>query len=462
MEKIGVPLPKEGLLARYDRPVPRYTSYPTAPHFRHPASQSVVRKLLRGIPEDQSVSFYIHIPFCRHLCLYCGCHTRILSHEGPVREYLETVCQEISLAAAAIGRRQKVSHIHFGGGTPNFALTDDLGDLLNVIGQKFTLSDTLVIAMEMDPRLLTRRKAQKLVKLGVSRVSLGVQDFQPDVQKAVGRIQSHEHVRDCVGWFREEGIGGINFDMIYGLPFQTPEKIGDNVRKLGEMRPERVAFFGYAHVPWFKEHQKRLEVYDLPDAAARFRMSETARRDLMEQGYVPVGIDHFAVPEDALALALKEKRLRRNFQGYAADGGDVLIAFGQTAISGYGNAYTQNTDRNREYRDRVGAGEFPVVKACLLSPEDIYRRSVIESIMCYGEVDLKSAGCDARPWACGVWESARQRLAACESDGLVELGNMTVSITPAGRPFTRIVAGVFDAYLLQQAAQGAPRHARAV
>ena len=457
-------MPKEGLLAKYDRPVPRYTSYPTAPHFRHPASQSAFRKLLREIPEDQSISLYIHIPFCRHLCLYCGCHTRILNNEAPIREYLETVCQEISLTSAAIGRRQKVSHIHFGGGTPNFALTDDLDDLLEVIGQKFSLSDSLVIAMEMDPRILTRRKVRKLVKLGVNRVSLGVQDFQPDVQKAVDRIQPYEHVRDCVGWFREKGVDSINFDMIYGLPFQTSEKISDNIRKLVEMRPERIAFFGYAHVPWFKEHQKRLEVYTLPDAAARFDMSETARHDLMEAGYVPIGIDHFAVPEDALAGALKEKRLRRNFQGYTSDNEEVLIAFGQTAISGYGSAYAQNTSYSREYRDRIMASEFPVVKVCLLSPEDIYRRSVIESIMCYGEVDLMSIGCDARQWADGVWNSARQQLESCEKDGFVELGDMTVVVTPAGRPFTRIVASIFDVYLQQQADRetGTSRHARAV
>lgn len=464
MEKSGVSLSKDDLLAKYDRPVPRYTSYPTAPNFRHPASQSVSRKLLREIPKDQSVSLYIHIPFCRHLCLYCGCHTKILNDKAPIREYLEMVCQEISLVSSAIGRHQKVSHIHFGGGTPNFAMTDDLDDLLDVIGQNFVLSDNLVIAMEMDPRILTRRKARKLVRLGVNRVSLGVQDFQPDVQKAVDRIQSLEHVSDCVGWFRGEGIDSINFDMIYGLPFQTPEKISDNIRKLGELRPERVSFFGYAHVPWFKEHQKRLEIYALPDSAARFDMSETARHDLMEAGYVPIGIDHFAVPEDALAGALKEKRLRRNFQGYTSDNEEVLIAFGQTAISGYGSAYAQNTTFNREYRDRIRDGEFPAVKVCLLSPEDIYRRSVIERIMCYGEVDLMSLGRDARQWADGVWNSARQQLESYEKDGLVELGDMTLAVTPIGRPFMRIVANAFDVYLQKQSDRetGKPRHAKAV
>jgi oxygen-independent coproporphyrinogen-3 oxidase len=307
-------LSTQELLAKYDRPVPRYTSYPTAPHFKAPVHQASCRALLQSLPEDQGVSLYIHIPFCRHLCLYCGCNTKVVDHEAPVREYLEAVRQEIALAAAAMGRRQKVSHIHFGGGTPNFARVGDLYNLLDTIADNFTLSDRPVIAMEMDPRILYQDKAQALVKLGVTRASLGVQDFHADVQQAVNRLQPYEYVQDCVCWLREAGIASINFDMIYGLPLQTPKKIHDNMEKLKTLQPDRVALFGYAHVPWFKEHQKKLEAYALPNTAARFEMAETARNDLMEMGYTPVGIDHFALPEDALAKALKQKCLRRNFQ----------------------------------------------------------------------------------------------------------------------------------------------------
>jgi oxygen-independent coproporphyrinogen-3 oxidase len=450
------------LLAKYDRPAPRYTSYPTAPHFKDAPGQGYYRGLLKAIPENQSVSLYVHIPFCRHLCLYCGCNTKVVDHQAPIHDYLGIVQQEITLAAAAIGRRQKVSHIHFGGGTPNFAAADDLGLLMETIAQKFTLSSDLVIAMEMDPRILSREKTHELVNLGVSRVSLGVQDFQPDVQQAVNRIQPYGHVQDCVGWLREAGVNSINFDMIYGLPLQTTAKIHDNMEKLQQLKPDRVALFGYAHVPWFKEHQKKLEVHRLPDTFDRFEMAELARHDLMKSGYVPVGIDHFALPGDALAQALKEKRLHRNFQGYTADHEQTLIAFGQTSISQYGSAYVQNTDRNREYRDKVSNGEFPVVKSCPLSPEDIYRRAVIESIMCYGEVDLLALD-DAQQWADTAWESALPALAGFAADGLVKLGDMDVTVTPRGQVFTRLAASAFDAYLPQAGqSAGAPRHARAV
>ena len=452
----------QGLLAKYDRPVPRYTSYPTAPHFRHPVSQESCRERLCAIPENQSVSLYIHVPFCRHLCLYCGCHTKVVDHVAPIHGYLELVRQEISLAAESLGRRQKVSHIHFGGGTPNFASVADLDGLLREISRRFDVSGDVVIAMEMDPRILLRENVRALVRMGVNRVSLGVQDFQPDVQKAVNRIQPYEHVRDCVHWLREAGVTGINFDMIYGLPLQTPDRIHDNMAKLKELRPDRVALFGYAHVPWFKAHQKKLESYDLPDTYERFAMAEQARHDLMAAGYTSIGIDHFALPEDDIAKALEDKRLHRNFQGYTADNEKILIGFGQTAISDHGSAYFQNTGGNREYRDKIVGGELPVVKACLLSPEDVYRRSVIESIMCYGEVDLGSLD-NAHQWADIVWASARPMLSAFVEDGLVRLEGRSLKITQEGRVFTRLVASAFDAYM-RQAGQdaGIPRHARAV
>jgi oxygen-independent coproporphyrinogen-3 oxidase len=398
-------LSMQELLRKYDGAVPRYTSYPTAPHFRHTVTQTDYRALLQEIPESQSVSLYIHIPFCRHLCFYCGCHTKVVDHDVPLREYLGVVKQEIALAAAALGRRQKVSHIHFGGGTPNFAATDDLDDLLKTVSERFDLAEDAVIAMEMDPRILDEKKTHELVKLGVNRVSLGVQDFQPDVQEAVNRIQPYAHVENCVRWLRDAGVTSINFDMIYGLPLQTSGKIHDNMEKLKTLRPDRVALFGYAHVPWFKSHQKKLEAYPLPDTAERFAMAELARQDLIAAGYTPIGIDHFALPTDELAIALKEKRLHRNFQGYTADPDTALISFGQTSISQYNNAYVQNTDRNRDYRDTIAQGEFPLAKACLLSPEDIYRRAVIEAIMCYGAVDLKTLD-GANLWAESAWTAA--------------------------------------------------------
>lgn len=449
----------QALLAKYDQPVPRYTSYPTAPHFKHAVGQADMRDRLSRLPAHESVSLYIHIPFCRHLCLYCGCHTKVVDHEAPIRDYMKLVQQEILLVAKALGRRQKVSHLHFGGGTPNFVPTQDLAATLNVIQREFSIPENLDIAMEMDPRILSREKIHDMRELGVNRVSLGVQDFHPDVQKAVNRIQPFEHVQDCVEALRAAGIGSINFDLIYGLPLQTPEKMRANVEKLRLLRPDRVALFGYAHVPWFKEHQKKLEAYHLPDAFERFEMAETARRALMDAGYIPVGIDHFARPGDSLSEACKRKTLRRNFQGYTTDNEDTLIGFGQTAISQYPGAYIQNTDGNREYREKVQGGEFPVAKACLLTAEDIYRRSVIEALMCYGEADLMALD-EAYQWADVVWDDAQPALKALCDDGLVQLGDMDVAITLRGRPFTRVVASAFDAYL--QKSTGLQKHAKAV
>lgn len=450
------------LLHKYDRSVPRYTSYPTAPHFKAELTSADYARILSGIPEGKGISLYVHIPFCRHLCFYCACNTKIIDHNAPIAEYLGTVRKEVELTARAIGRRQRVTHIHFGGGTPNFAAAKDLAALLEVIGSRFDLADDLVTAMEIDPRLLTQDMAGEIAALGVNRISFGVQDFHPEVQKAINRIQPFEMVQDSTAWLRAAGIRSVNYDMIYGLPLQTVEIMRESIALAVQLRPERIALFGYAHVPWFKEHQKKLEAFSMPDTAARFDMAEAARADLLAAGYVPVGIDHFALPQDELAKAAQARRLRRNFQGYTTDGEVILAGFGQTSISGYVTAYAQNTDRNIEYRDRVQAGEFPVVRGCFLSAEDVYRRAAIEQVMCYGEVKLAALP-GAGDFADKVWAEARESLILLEADGLVTLKDRALSVTAAGQPFTRVVASRFDAYLPPETAAEAPlRHAKAI
>lgn len=450
------------LLHKYDRPVPRYTSYPTAPHFKTALSSDEYARILSGIPQEKGISLYVHIPFCRHLCFYCACNTKIIDHNAPIAAYLETVRKEVELAAKAIGRRQRVTHIHFGGGTPNFAAAKDLGALLDVIGDRFECAGNLVTAMEIDPRLLTQEMAGEIAALGVNRISFGVQDFHPEVQKAINRIQPFEQVKACTEWLRAAGIQSVNYDMIYGLPLQTVEIMRESIALAVQLRPERVALFGYAHVPWFKEHQKKLEEFPMPDTEARFEMAEVARTELLAAGYAPVGIDHFALPEDELAKAAQERKLRRNFQGYTTDGEDVLAGFGQTSISSYVTAYAQNTDRNIEYRERIMAGMFPVVRGCLLSAEDIYRRSVIEQVMCYGAVNLTALE-GADHFADKVWAGARVKLAPLVEDGLVTLEDNGLAVTEMGQPFIRVVASRFDAYLPPEDAADAPqRHAKAI
>ncbi len=450
------------LLHKYDRPVPRYTSYPTAPHFKAALSSDEYARILSGIPQEKGISLYVHIPFCRHLCFYCACNTKIIDHNAPVAEYLGTVRREVEMAAKAIGRQQRVTHIHFGGGTPNFAAAKDLGALLDVIGDRFERAGNLVTAMEIDPRLLTQEMAGEIAALGVNRISFGVQDFHPEVQKAINRIQPFEQVKACTEWLRAAGIQSVNYDMIYGLPLQTVDIMRESIALAVQLRPERVALFGYAHVPWFKEHQKKLEEFPMPDTEARFEMAEVARTDLLAAGYVPVGIDHFALPGDELAKAAQERKLRRNFQGYTTDGEDILAGFGQTSISNYVTAYAQNTDRNIEYRERVMAGMFPVVRGCLLSAEDIYRRSVIEQVMCYGAVNLAALE-GADHFADKAWAGAQAKLAPLVEDGLVTLEDNGLSVTEIGQPFIRVVASCFDAYLPPEAAADAPqRHAKAI
>jgi len=448
------------LLKKYNRPVPRYTSYPTAPHFKHEMPQVEYRDILKAIDEEDSISLYIHIPFCRYLCTYCGCNTKIVDHDAPIYDYFNTLKKEVILAAEAIGTKQKISSIHFGGGTPNFAPIDALAGLFDLIGDKFTLSDKLIISMETDPRLLTKEQAKALVDLGVNRISMGVQDFQADVQEAINRIQPFEMVRDCVEYFRDAGIKSINFDMIYGLPLQTIDKIEENMKMLQEIAPDRVALFGYAHVPWFKSHQKKLEDYKLPDTFERFDMEEASRENLIKAGYQAIGIDHFAMPDDELAIAFKNKSLHRNFQGYTTDNEQVLLGLGQTSISDYSKAYVQNTLRNKEYRERVSAGEFPIIKSCLLSDDDIYRRRVIEQIMCYSEVDLKLIE-GGEEFSFNLWQNAKPILEGFVEDNLLTIGDMKLSIKKDGRVFTRLIASAFDNYL-QQNNDGIKRHAQAI
>ncbi len=448
------------LLKQYDRAVPRYTSYPTAPNFGEKVSRDSYFYILKNVFEEESVSLYIHIPFCKKLCTYCGCNTQVVDHDAPINSYIGTLKREIQLISDALGRKQRVSHIHFGGGTPNFAPIKALESLLNALRDDFSLNKELVIAMEIDPRLLTSEQAHALVALGVNRISMGVQEFDLNVQEAINRIQPFEMVRDCVEWFRTEGIKSINFDMIYGLPLQTTERIQESMQLLNDLKPERVALFGYAHVPWFKEAQKKLEQFKMPNVYDRYEMAENSRKFLIDNGYVPIGIDHFALPDDELAIALNEKKLHRNFQGYTTDKEQVLIGLGQTSISDYGNAYVQNTTRNKEYRERVNAGDLPIVKVCNLSDEDIYRRAVIEQIMCYQEVDINTIN-GAENFADKVWEQAQSLLEEYKADDLVEVGDMQLKITEQGRVFTRLIASAFDAYLLSTD-NATPKHAKAV
>jgi oxygen-independent coproporphyrinogen III oxidase len=343
------------LLARYDRPVPRYTSYPAAPHFHAGVGPDTYRGWLARLPDDAPLSLYLHIPFCHALCWYCGCHTTIARRYRPVAEYLGLLLAELDLVGTALGERRPVSHIHFGGGTPTMLAPADLLALGERLRARFEIRSDAEFAVEIDPRPLTRETVNALVAMGVNRASLGVQDVNPEVQRAINRWQPFIVVERVVDRLRDAGISGINFDLMYGLPHQTVERVLQSIEAAVQLRPARVALFGYAHVPWMRRHQRLIDESTLPDTMERAAQSEAAADRLATAGYVAIGVDHFALPDDSLALALRQGRLRRNFQGYTTDRAPALLGFGASAIGSLPQGYVPNAVSIPKYREAIRA-----------------------------------------------------------------------------------------------------------
>lgn len=434
------------LLQKYDRPVPRYTSYPTAVHFNHDISQDYYAGLLAGLKRSRPVSLYVHIPFCHILCHYCGCHTKVINEYGPAKAYVRTLLQEIERVGGALSAPLPISQLHFGGGSPNFLESEDLGKIIKTLKRYFDFGQQAEMAIETDPRLLDEKKIDALAAFGFTRISLGVQDFNPDVQKAVNRVQPFEMVEKSVSALRKAGINKINFDLMIGLPLQTLESVSKSTQQAVSLGPERLAIFAYAHVPWMKKHQKLLESYALPETALRFAMTQRVKETLETAGYHAIGIDHFARETDFLYQAHKTGILRRNFQGYTDDQAESMLGFGLSSISAFEEAYVQNTIDAPTYRRAVEAGRFPVIRGRMLSQEDIARRGVIARIMCGYDTDI------------GPYPEAQEKLAELERDHLVRREGSTLKITPEGWPFARIAASCFDAYYTPQSG----RHARAI
>lgn len=445
------------LLGKYARPVPRYTSYPTAPHFSATVDAAAYAQWLKAVPADVPLSLYLHVPFCDTLCWFCGCHTKVVNRYRPVAAYLEALLAEVELVADKLGGRRPVAHIHFGGGSPTILAVQDFGRLMTRLRARFAVRSDAEIAIEVDPRGMTEGHVAALAAAGVTRVSIGVQDLDPEVQRAINREQPMAVTEAVVGWLRAHGIAAINLDLMYGLPHQTTEGVARTAARIAALEPGRVALFGYAHVPWMKKHQALIDEAALPGDAARAAQADAAAKVFRDAGYVAIGFDHFARRDDALALALKAGRLRRNFQGYTADAAEVLIGLGASAIGSLPQGYVQNTAAINDYTKAVRAGALPIARGVALTDQDRLRRAVIERILCDLAVDLdaEAARFGAVP---GHFRAERPALEALARDGLIELGDASLRVTERGRPFLRIIAAVFDAYL----GRGVARHSKAV
>lgn len=445
------------LLRLADTAAPRYTSYPTAQVFSGAVGADAVALRL-GALGSTAVSLYVHVPFCRKLCWFCGCHTSVANDDAPLLRYAALLEEEIDLVAGAVGGRPRVAHLHWGGGTPTILPPDQFRAVMARMRAAFPFAPDAELATEIDPRTLSDATIEALAEAGINRVSLGVQDFNPHVQAALNRVQPVDLVRKVVRKLRDAGIGAINLDLMYGLPRQSLEDAARTAAIAADLGPDRVAVFGYAHVPWFAKHQKAIDEAALPGLMARFRQAETAADALVAEGYVRIGLDHFALPGDELAEAARAGTLRRNFQGYTTDPCQTLVAMGPSAISAFRDGFAQNAKATPAWKSAIDAGQLPTERGCAVSADDRLRARAIEALMCNLAVDL-AAVCEEFGVSAGALDDALPGLRALSAAGLCALEGRRVELVEEARMLVRNVAQCFDAY---SRADAPGRHAKAV
>ena len=444
------------LLALHDRPGPRYTSYPTAVEFDARVTAETYEERLREADGlgDAPLSLYVHLPFCESRCLFCGCHVIITPHKERARPYLDLLAREIELVAARLPHRRRAAQIHLGGGTPTYHAPAELEALLRPLLAAFPPLPGAELAVEVDPRVTTAEHVDRLASLGFNRISLGVQDFELPVQEAVDRVQSVEETAAVIERARARGFRGVNVDLIYGLPKQTPEGFERALEQVLALRPDRAAVYSFAYVPWMRGHQKTIDTDELPPPATKLALFAIARERFLAAGYEPIGMDHFALPGDELARARAAGRLRRNFQGYAVIPGDDVIGLGISAIGDVRGAYVQNAKKLSDYEEAIRGGRLPIERGVARSADDEVRRAVIHELMCNFRVDVRALerahGID---FAAYFAEDLR-RLAAEAEQGLVEISADSIQATPAGELFVRNLAMCFDRYWREKHEQG--------
>ena len=455
------------LLRRYDRPGPRYTSYPTAPQFHAGFGEKELREVAaasNGDPIPRRLSLYVHVPFCESPCFYCGCNRIITRDKARGDAYLARLYREIALSAQLFDRDREVIQLHFGGGTPNFLTPAQLGEVVETLRSQFRFSDAADrdISIELDPRFVDADDIAALGRIGFNRASFGVQDFDPAVQEAVNRIQSVEQTRAVIDACRGNGFRSVNVDLIYGLPSQTTEGFARTLDTVAQMRPDQVAVYGYAHMPHLFKPQKQLDASLLPSGETKLALLQLAIEQLTAAGYLYIGMDHFALPDDELALAQARGGLHRNFMGYTTHADSDLVGLGVSAISHIGDSFSQNPRDLPSWQAALDEGRLPVFRGMRLNEDDQLRADLIQQLMCQGEIPVAAL---ERRYAIDFatyFALALERLAPLAEDGLVRIERERIVVTSRGRLLLRNIAMCFDHYLDQPAAIATPRFSRAI
>ena len=436
-------------LGLFDAKVPRYTSYPTAPVFSRDVGPSEYTNWIKAIPENGEVSLYIHVPFCRRLCWFCACRTQGTQSDSPVQAYLETLKKELALLGEVLPAGVRLSRLHWGGGTPTLLTPDMMEELAKAVFGVATLADNAEFSVEIDPNEIDDARLDVLAAAGMNRASIGIQDFDPQIQETIGRLQSFDVTRDAVNKIRARGIESLNADILYGLPYQTPEKITESVQKLLALTPDRVALYGYAHVPWMARRQSMIPSDALPTPEERLELFDTARKLFTWDGYAEIGIDHFALKGDGLETALKNGTLRRNFQGYTDDQAEALIGVGASSISRFPQGFAQNDPSTSKHTAAIRDGRFSVVKGHVFQGEDLMRGRIIEALMCDFQVSSEEI--------CRDFDISETELRQMFDDANASFNNLLVVndnglfIPEPVRPVARMIARHFDAYDMTQA-----------
>jgi oxygen-independent coproporphyrinogen-3 oxidase len=431
-------------LGLFDSRVPRYTSYPTSPQFSRDTGADATVRWIDAIPAGSAISLYLHVPFCRRLCWFCACRTQGTSNMATVEAYLETLRTELAMLKDRLPPGVTLSRLHWGGGTPTLMTGDMIRDLAARVFDMAPMATGGEFSVEIDPNEIDTDRLDALVASGMTRASIGVQDFDPQIQETIGRIQPYDVTRRVADALRDRGIASLNADILYGLPHQTRARIADSVQQLLSLAPDRVALYGYAHVPWMARRQSMIPEDALPGAEARLALFDTARELFEWDGYRAIGIDHFARPDDGLSVAQPAGRLRRNFQGYTDDTADVLIGLGASSISRFPQGFAQNAASTGEYTKHIRAGRFATARGHAFRGDDLLRARIIEALMCDFRVDAAELedrfGLDMAGFAalCQPVRDRFGRFVTLDADGL--------AIVPEGRPLTRMIARDFDAY----------------